>query len=95
MARNEEMVSSETCIPIRILVSHDIDIVKKNIVKLISRVGHKRLVKVMNDVGDADWEEEGMSLIGVASSEWAHASLDLVHELPFNAVYVVHWSSVY
>lgn len=95
MARNEEMVGSEASIPIRILVSHNIDVVKKNFVKLFPRVGHERPVYVMNDVGDADGEEEGMSLLGMASRKWAHPFLDLVHELAFNAVYVVHWTHVY
>ena len=44
MARNEEMVGSLASIPIRILVSHDIDVVKKHIVKLFSGEGHERPV---------------------------------------------------
>ncbi|KAF3514090.1 hypothetical protein F2Q69_00000856 [Brassica cretica] len=52
-------------------------------------------ILVLNDVGDANREEEGVSLVGVTSREWAHPSFHFVHELSFDAVYVVHWTYVY
>lgn len=90
MTRNQKMVSPVASLPIRVSLRYDANEVLNNVLKPDARVGGVRPVDISHNVDDTYGKKECEGLIGVFCRKWA-LSAQLVHELSFNGVYVVHW----
>ena len=94
MARNREMVSSLSSIPVRVLIRYNTNIISDQSLELITSEGDARLVDIVDDIGHAYGEKKCMCLIRMASNEGAFSTLNLIKKLPFNAVDVIYRRAV-
>jgi hypothetical protein len=53
MARNQEMISSFTSIPVRVLVGYNTNIILDQTLQFITRIRDNRLVDIADDIGHA------------------------------------------
>lgn len=101
MAGDHEMISAIALVPERVLVRNDVYIVVKDPVEAgsveVSGRGNG-FVDVVDNVGDGEGQEEGMSLLRPVSPKaaaWsAHHVSKLIDELSFDSVDIVHRSIV-
>lgn len=94
VAGDEEMVCPISTVPVRVLGRYKVDVVLDDVLEPVTGVVGVRPVDEPDYVHDADREEEGRGFVGAGGHEWALAALQLVDQLAFDGVDVVHGALV-
>ncbi|KAL6530708.1 hypothetical protein OROGR_014568 [Orobanche gracilis] len=84
------MIGSGAPIPIWILIRHNSDVILHHLLQMTTVVGDAWSVNVVDNIGEANGEEEHVSLVWMSSCEPIVRVLEFVYHVTFDGVYVFH-----
>jgi hypothetical protein len=86
VARDDDVVGAAGPVPVGVLAGDDVDVVGEHAAHGLDVGRGVEPVDVVHEVADADGEEEGVGLTGVAGGEGVPGVLHLLQELPLDGV---------